>query len=115
MILEDKFQIIQNNHIISDKEIDNYLENLILKDQKLFSSNLIHNYLIKYFDDEKIIKNTYKIISNNILKYLRNVINDWRKMKNKLTLEFINLFSKEFLSKFKKCIFEIPRRRNFKK
>lgn len=106
MILEDKFNIIQNDHKISEKELDNYLENLIIQNEKLFSSNLIHDYIISNLDNEKIIKNIYKNISNHVLSYLRSVITNWRKMKNKLTLEFVNFFSKSFIYKIKGL--EIP-------
>ena len=106
MILEDIFNTIQNNHKISSEDLDSYLENLIIQNEKLFSSTLIHDYIVDNLDNDSVLKNINKSISNNILAYLRSVIANWRKMKNKLTLEFINSFSKNFISKLKDI--EIP-------
>ena len=103
MILIDKFNVIRKDQEITNVELDNYLENFIIQEEKLFSSNLIHNYLL---NSDEVRENIFKKISTHLLSYLRQVINNWRKMKNKLDLNFINQFTKNYISKLKKL--EIP-------
>jgi hypothetical protein len=107
MILADKFNVYKEDQKISKSQIDNYFENLILLDQKVYSSNLIHSYLLDNVDkniniNENIRDDILKIVTNHILSYLRQVIREWRKMKNKLDLDFIHDFSYKFISKLKK-------------
>jgi len=104
MILIDKFNVIRKDQEITTLELDNYLENFILQEEKLFSSNLIHDYLMINSDKSK--EEIHKKISTHLLSYLRQVISNWRKMKNKLDIQFINHFTKDYISKLKKL--EIP-------
>jgi len=99
MILIDKFNVIRKDQEITTLELDNYLENFILQEEKLFSSNLIHDYLMINSDKSK--EEIHKKISTHLLSYLRQVISNWRKMKNKLDIQFINHFTKDYISKLK--------------
>ena len=111
MILADKFKVYKEDQKITTSQIDSYFENSILLDQKIYSSKLIHSYLLNNFDNyneinQNVKKEVIKIVTTHIMSYLRQVIREWRKMKNKLDLDFIHEFSYKFISKLKKI--DIP-------